>query len=108
MLVSPPIVTPDGNIELHNQSSAALTLSFTDSVGAVRDVSARTFYFETSNNVRVLLTNGGSTNQKILTIAQHALDLLVGKTLDFVVVDETDALHVIEWLGQVGYTGWDS
>lgn len=99
-------VTSEGNILLHNQGATTITLRFADEAGAPRNMSARAIWFEASNGHRIVLTNGGTTDLKVLTIAQHILDDILNVVAGFVVVDETDALNVVEWQGDLLVTGW--
>lgn len=79
---------------------------FTDNLGAARNVSARFMYFEASNGHRILCQNGGATNEKVLTVSQHALDDILDVVSSFVIVDETAVDHVVEWQGSILVTGW--
>lgn len=107
MLSNPPIVTPTGDIQLHNQGAVELSISFTDDLGAPQNVAACTMWFEVSNGHRIALTNGATTDIKLLAIAQHALDDILDVVARFVIVDETDTpKHLVKFQGNILVTGW--
>lgn len=106
MLVIPSAVTTEADLTVHNQGVTQVTLVFKDAAGAVRDVSTNTLYFETSRGHRILLTNGGVTSEKVLTITQHALDTILDVVCQFIIVDETTGNHSVQWQGSLLVTGW--
>lgn len=99
-------VTPEGDIIVHNKGAFTYTLQFKDDAGNEKDVSARSYYFVSSTGLRIMLTTGSKNSEKILVIPQEALRVALKLVTEFAVVDETDALHVIEWSGRLQVRGW--
>lgn len=102
-----PGITPEGDIYLHNKGGIVADVNFTDdTTGAAKDMSAKTVAFIASDGTRIVMTNGTSTDVKVLTIPQGALSGLIGKTASFAVVDESSTPHRVEWSGRLMVAGF--
>jgi hypothetical protein len=97
-----PQVTADGDIYIHTKGSLTTDVTFTDELtGQPRVMTSRSVWFVASDGTRIQLTNGATTSTKVLKIPQNSFTTLVGKAASFVVVDETDTLHTVEWAGRL-------
>jgi hypothetical protein len=103
---TPPFVTPDGDLSVHNKSGAVLTMAFTNDDGTARDVSSDTIAFITSTGDRIVLTNGTTADVKILTIAANQLSANLNKQVLFVIVDESSTPQEALWEGRLVIRGF--
>ena len=99
LTVEPPM-DKNGNINIHNQEGGEIVLNFTF------DVSARNYVFETSTGVRINLTTGPSNNDKTLVYTQEQFNVLLGQTVKYAIVDETDATHDLIMEGEMKVRGY--
>lgn len=97
----PEVLNDNGLFDIHNQQGVQLVLGFEG-----EDVTARTYWFETSTGFRKQLVAGYDDDQKILEISQGELDTLVGRIETYAVVDETNALHELIMEGQIRVRGF--
>lgn len=95
------VVDAEGNLHVHNQQGAILNFGFEGI-----DVSARTYWFEMEQGIRIQLTNGAATDQKVLTISQGELSVGLDKISEYVIVDETDAVHELVLEGKIHVRGF--
>lgn len=107
MKTLPPIVDDDGNINLHGRQGAVITVKFTNDDGTARNMSGRTLTFECGTSLNITLTNGSTTDERILTLANSDVKSIFAlKNRDFVVLDYTAAVPTPLWAGTVYVQGW--
>ncbi len=97
----PEVLDDNGLFDIHNQQGVQLLLGFEG-----LDVTARTYWFEISTGFRKQLTNGATSDQKILEITPEELVDLLNKTATYVVLDETSTLHELIMEGQIKVRGF--
>lgn len=103
----PPIISSEGNLHLHAQQGAKLTLTFKDEDGADKVMVGRTVVFETeSGGISVTAQPGDLENQMTLDFPQGTFDALLNTQTKFIVIDTTDANHEIVWAGTLFVRGW--
>lgn len=109
MVDQPYTVSPtDGSITLHGREGLSMELQFTVADGSPRNVSASTMYFEIEGLLRVALTNGGSTDKKVVTLTRTQVESIAGAPRRFALIDETATTPIVLWSGPIqlrGYTG---
>lgn len=106
MINMPSIVTEQGDIRFHAKEGVMLQISFQDQDGNPRDMTGATVNFYVEGFQPITLTAGNTTDEMVLTIAKGTFDALIGKSADFVLVDETAVPPNIEWTGNIMITGF--
>lgn len=100
----PELIDEDGNIQVHGRQDAVITLEFNNDDGTPEDVSGKAMTFECGTEINLALTNGSSTNQKVLTLTNATIKTIYGQSNKaFVVLDDTKSPR---WVGAVYVTGW--
>ena len=103
---APTTLDSRGNLSIHAQQGANILIEFFNDANAPVDMTGRTVVFETQNSIRITLVAGTNSNEMILPILQGDLDAVLNKVTNFVVLDETDAVHELLWQGQITVRGW--
>lgn len=106
MIEQPAVITDKGDILLHNQEGALLPIFFEDDQGNPRVMTGLTVAFITSNGARVVLAPGVATNQLNLALTAGMFSAFLGKSVPFIVRDESMTETPVLWRGQVIVQGW--
>lgn len=101
-----PIVTENGDIQMHGREGALIVLSFQEDDGTPRDMTSAVVTFEVRGFTKPLVV-GDQPHLMNLTLNRGELPTaFLGKVEDFVVLDETGAIPHVIWSGKVILTGW--
>lgn len=100
------LVDNAGNLNLNGRTGLNLPLLFRDSDGNPQDVSARVYYFEVQNRLRVQLQPGTSSDMQMLVLTQAQVASCGTAKPAFVLRDETDTVPVVKWEGLVLLRGF--
>lgn len=101
-----------GNITLHGREGVVLEFGYQDNTGAEVDISAKSLYFEVKGVLRTALTAGASNYRKNITITEahtvaiHAAGAKNGRTLPFVVRNESANPIPVLWQGTITIVGF--
>lgn len=103
-----PLVDPaSGNITIHGRAGASIPISFKDSAGAARDVTAAALFFEVEGVLRIALASGPTADVRTLTLSRAQVATIGTVKRNFACIDESTGTPSVFWSGVIqvfGYT----
>jgi hypothetical protein len=106
VIQEPAIVTDDGNIRIHNQEGARIPLFFEHDDGTPRDMREATVAFLCPTGLRRVLIPGVQNHELILALEPNEFSAHIGRSVKFIVRDESVTERPVIWRGQVFPEGW--
>lgn len=101
-----------GDITLHGREGVILEFAFQNAVGDFVNISDTELWFEVKGVLRTELTAGPTDYRRLITITQahtvaiNAAGAKFGRTLPFVVRDETADPPSVLWMGNITTVGF--
>ena len=101
----PPLISEDGTITIHGQEGAEIFITLADDAGQPRDVSGVSVDFKIPGFTKSLTATGAPGELRLL-LTQTDLPNLIGKVVDYAIIESTGIVPTVHYYGKLVMLGW--